>query len=459
MDSEKEKQINETKIYRRRWYILILFSLFAFTQGAYWNTWGPIAESSEDALDWEDSDIALFENWGPIGYLVAGFFAAWFADVKGLRFSCLLSMFLLAVGTGIRCITIERPYVTWTVNIGQALNGFAGPIAMGAPPLVSTVWFPVHERTTATSIGSGFNLLGIAISFIIGPRIVKTSPSTFEVENQSNQTVNLNDTSAENSIQGRIQKEKDEIMLLMYVECAWAVLLFVAMVIYFPNKPPLPPTKTAAIPRIEFKNGLKKILRLREFWVIAAIYSVSMGVFNIWQGVLDVYLKPHGFSQDRAAWLGASSIMAGFVSSVIICRFADIFSRHLRFFLICMYSVGGAAFLWFVLLVEDAVPDSEVSLYISIILGTLCLQASTPLYFEMACEVCYPVAEGLTNVLLTILVNLSSFIFLLLHMIPNIGSAWENWCLLAVIALCIPFMCLFKDSYNRSNIDEENEKL
>lgn len=45
------------------------------------------------------------------------------------------------------------------------------------------------------------------------------------------------------------------------VECAWAVLLFVVMLIYFPNKPKIPPTKTAAIPRIEFKNGLKKIIR------------------------------------------------------------------------------------------------------------------------------------------------------------------------------------------------------
>lgn len=62
-----------------------------------------------------------------------------------------------------------------------------------------------------------------------------------------------------------------------------------------------------------------------------------------------------------------------------------------------------------------------VSLYVSIILGTMCLQASTPLYFEMGCEVCYPVAEGLTNVLLTLLANVISFVFLLLQMIPKIG--------------------------------------
>ncbi|XP_056000684.1 solute carrier family 49 member 4-like isoform X2 [Ostrea edulis] len=438
MDLHREKQEDETNIYKRRWYILLLFSLLAMTQGAYWNTWGPIAESSEDAFHWEDSDIALFENWGPIGYLVAGFFSAWLADVKGLRFSCVLAAFLVAAGAGIRCITSEHPYVTWTANIGQALNGFAGPIAMGAPPLVSAVWFPVHERTTATSISSGFNLLGIAISFIIGPRIVETSPSSSKEENRGNLSSAPeyihNDSSTLTtglhqmnnftftSDQRRIQEEQEQIMLLMYVECAWAVLLFVVMLIYFPNKPKIPPTKTAAIPRIEFKNGLKKIIRIREFWIIAAIYSISMGVFNVWQGIFDVYLKPHGFSQDQVAWLGASAICAGFVSSIVISRFADIFSRHHRFFLIGLYVVGGLAFLWFILLVEDILPDSEVSLYVSIILGTMCLQASTPLYFEMGCEVCYPVAEGLTNVLLTLLANVISFVFLLLQMIPKIGE-------------------------------------
>jgi hypothetical protein len=50
------------------------------------------------------------------------------------------------------------------------------------------VWFPVHERTTATSIGSGFNLLGIAISFIIGclfyaqSRIVLRSAITYKYD-------------------------------------------------------------------------------------------------------------------------------------------------------------------------------------------------------------------------------------------------------------------------------------
>ena len=84
---ELEKDDNNNpdgiKVYKRRWYILMVFSLLAFTQGGYWNTWGPIAHSSEDAFSLTDADIALFTNWGPISYLIGFVFMAWLVDNKG----------------------------------------------------------------------------------------------------------------------------------------------------------------------------------------------------------------------------------------------------------------------------------------------------------------------------------------------------------------------------------------
>ncbi|XP_063417712.1 solute carrier family 49 member 4-like [Mytilus trossulus] len=449
------------KVYKRRWYVLLLFSLFAFTQGGLWNTWGPIADSSEDAFSLKDADIALFANWGPISYIVGAIAAAWMVDNKGLRFSCLLCSFLIVIGTGIRCITSDIKYVKWTINIGQCLNGLAGPIAMGGPPLVSATWFPLHERTTATSLGFCMNLIGIAVSFLLGPHVVSnTSFKETANRNYTDNTTELMNITMHNSdiIEENRKTERGQIMLLMYIECGWAVFLFLLMLLYFPAKPTLPPSKTAGIKRIAFKTGIQAIVRSKPFWLISLIYSISLGVFNVWQGVLDVNLKAHGFSQEEAGWLGFSSIIAGCISSVIISRFADIFNKHLRMFLICIYFGSFIGFLWFTLLVNDILPNSTVSLYAAIILGTICLQAATPLYFEMACEVCYPVSEGLTNVLLTTMCNVGSFIFLLLQMIPSIGTDWENWCLLSVICICIPLMFMFKDSYNRSIIDERPEE-
>ena len=73
----------QTKVYKRRWYVLIAYSLLAFTQGGLWNTWGPISASTEEAFGWKDTDIALLSNWGPIAYILAAFILSWVVDVKG----------------------------------------------------------------------------------------------------------------------------------------------------------------------------------------------------------------------------------------------------------------------------------------------------------------------------------------------------------------------------------------
>ena len=43
-----------------------------------------------------------------------------------------------------------------------------GPVAMGGAPLLSATWFPAHQRTTATAIGSVMSGIGVSVSFIIG---------------------------------------------------------------------------------------------------------------------------------------------------------------------------------------------------------------------------------------------------------------------------------------------------
>ncbi|XP_061164418.1 solute carrier family 49 member 4 homolog [Saccostrea echinata] len=437
----------ETHIYKRRWYVLIVYSLLAFTQGGYWNTWGPIAATSEDAFGWSDADIALLSNWGPISYVLAAFVMSWVVDVKGLRWSCLSTAVMVALGAGVRCITDQPPYVTWTVNIGQFLNGLAGPVAMGVPPALSALWFPVKERTTATALATVLNGIGVGVSFSLGPYMVKdrTSDTNSTVSNTSRTNMTDDD---------RISQERHDIMIYMYVEAAWAAFILLLILIYFPAKPPKPPTLSASMERMDFKAGAKCLVRNVRFWIICATYGISLGVFNCWQSVLDVILKPHNIDENEAGWLGFYSILAGCVGSVILAKFADVFSRHMKMFLLLLYISGSACFVWFTLLINGTIPDSTYSLYAAIILATLLLNASVPLYYEMACEVTYPVAEGITNFVLTLVNNIGGLVFLLVGMIPHIGTAWANWACLGAIVSCIPVLFLIKENYNRLEVDE-----
>ena len=46
--------------------------------------------------------------------------------------------------------------------------GGTNGIFMAAPPLVSVLWFPVQERTTATSIGTAASFIGGSLNFLAG---------------------------------------------------------------------------------------------------------------------------------------------------------------------------------------------------------------------------------------------------------------------------------------------------
>ena len=40
---------------------------------------------------------------------------------------------------------------TVLIYFGQIIANFTGPVSMAAPPLISSTWFPLYQRTTATA--------------------------------------------------------------------------------------------------------------------------------------------------------------------------------------------------------------------------------------------------------------------------------------------------------------------
>ena len=79
------------------------------------------------------------------------------------------------------------------IHTGQFLNDLAAPVAMGAPPLVSSTWFPPHQRATATAISSLMSYVGISVSFGVGPFVLNPS----EVADRPNTTKELQESFAD----------------------------------------------------------------------------------------------------------------------------------------------------------------------------------------------------------------------------------------------------------------------
>ena len=73
----------EFKVYKRRWYVLFVFTAEAFIYNMTWNTWGPIQEPSKVAFGWTDFDLLLISSWAAIALLATSLPLTWLMDSKG----------------------------------------------------------------------------------------------------------------------------------------------------------------------------------------------------------------------------------------------------------------------------------------------------------------------------------------------------------------------------------------
>lgn len=85
---------NKCKVYKRRWYILVVFSIVASLNNLIWNTWGPIQGTSQVVFYWDSTTITLLADWGPISFVVAVVPMCWLMDVKGKLNAAYLVRFL-----------------------------------------------------------------------------------------------------------------------------------------------------------------------------------------------------------------------------------------------------------------------------------------------------------------------------------------------------------------------------
>uniref|UniRef100_A0A3Q1HEV5 Solute carrier family 49 member 4 n=1 Tax=Acanthochromis polyacanthus TaxID=80966 RepID=A0A3Q1HEV5_9TELE len=223
--------------------------------------------------------------------------------LPGLRASLLLSAFFMLLGSALRSIPLtDQPLRRWLIHGGQFLNGLAGPTIMSAGPFLSTTWFAPDQRATATAVASLFSYLGGAASFVVGPLVV---PPPNDTQAGTTMTAAILD----NSIRDRIQ-------LVLYTELAAIVVLFAAVLLYFPSRPPMPPSVAAASQRLSYRNSICRLLSNLRFLMIAVAYAVPTGVMAGWSGVLDMVLTPAKVSQVDAGWIGFWSTVGGCVFGV-----------------------------------------------------------------------------------------------------------------------------------------------
>eukprot|EP00095_Tigriopus_kingsejongensis_P004501 maker-scaffold427_size174323-snap-gene-0.36 protein:Tk04501 transcript:maker-scaffold427_size174323-snap-gene-0.36-mRNA-1 annotation:"hypothetical protein DAPPUDRAFT_102163" len=457
----------EVQVYKKRWYILLIFSFLGIFQGMVWNTFGPISASVLALFcpDWTNATLALYGNWGNIMYIIPVIPVMWFFTTQGLRPSMVLTGALMMLGTLLRALPLKVGAFTIMCHLCAIFNGIAGIIIFSAPSAVSSAWFPPEERTTATGIAIVFNNLGNAVSFLLGPVIVPGPNGTHLVHTEP-QIMGFGELVANSSNDCRPIPEEERmgiqsgVTTLMYLEFGMVTACFLAILIYFPSKPKNPPSLSSAMERMDFGPGLKKLVTNRDALLMTLSFSLFNGLIASWYSVMNITFEPLplGNTEDKdkiIGHIGLWAIIGNSVAAILVSRIVDSIRGRMKLTLLILMSMGILCWIWLGLICLGVIPFSLIQLYISTILASSLTYSTGPIFFEFTVELVYPVPEGIVGGFLTTVYNSIGMVFLFLFYVPQVADhpEWIPYAIMASTVASFPLMLLVQERYNRSSLD------
>ena len=387
------------KVYRFRWLVLLAFVLIAGMTQVLWITFAPITSAAAQFYHKSDLTIGLLSMSFMIVYILVVLPSAWAIDTWGFRAAVGFGAVLTAVFALLRGLFASNFTVVFLSQIGIAAGQ---PFVIGAITKIAARWFPVKERATASGLGTLALYLGPLAAMLLSPFLVL-----------------------------RIGMSR---MLLAYgiaAAAAAAVFLLVAR--------EHPPTPAGRDERVLMFDGLKSMLRRRDFLFLLVMFFVGLGMFNSVSTWIEDIVRPRGFTISQAGWLGGLMLIGGIVGAVVIPLLSDRSRRRKPFIVIALvglipgligltYSTGA----WLLLLS-------------GFVFGFFLLSAG-PIGFQYAAEITHPAPEGTSNSMLLVMGQISGIVFILAMDAlkdPATGSMTTSLLILAALTVVSAILALF----------------
>ena len=358
--------------YPYRWVVLFAFMLVMGVQQLLWITFAPITTSAMAYYGQSEMTIGLLSLVFMAVYLVVSFPASWLIDTYGFRVAVGVGAVLTGVFGVLRGVFATD--FTWVMvcQIGIAVGQ---PFIINAVAKVAVRWFPLRERATATGLSWLTGYLGLVAGLsltpflIVGPAGASAIPS----------------------------------MLLLYGIVSAAACAFFLLVAK--EKPPTPQCAPDEEVRALVFDGLKQMLRKKDFLLFNLIFFIGLGVFNGLSTWIELVVRPRGITSAQAGLMGGLRVACGVVGSAVIPMLSDRFRNRTKFILIalvgCIPGLIGITFA----------NDYWLMLVSAGVLGFFML-STAPIGFQYSAEVGYPAPEGTSTGVLMCMGQFSGILFI-----------------------------------------------
>jgi cyanate permease len=359
---------NNIKVYSYRWVVLLVFMLMASLTQLLWITFAPITGAAAQFFGTSDLLVGILSMCFMVVYILVVLPSAWVIDTYGFRVAVGMGAGLTAVFALTRGIFASNYWVVFASQIGIAIGQ---PLIIGSITKVAARWFPINERATAAGLGTLSLYLGILVAMILTPGL----------------TVKF-------GIKG---------MLMVYGIAS--VVAAAAFSLFAREKPATPPCPPGRDERVLMLDGLKQMLRQRDFIMLMVIFFIGLGMFNSISTWIENIVRPRGFSIAQAGMLGGLMLIGGVAGAAVMPIFSDKLRKRKIFMLVALIGlIPGLVGMTFF--------RAYWPLLVSGFMFGFFLLSAGPIGFQYGAEITYPAPEGTSNNLLLVTGQISGIVFI-----------------------------------------------
>jgi len=353
--------VGSYKAYRYRWVVLAAFMYVAALTQLYWLNFSAIDTYVEENLHISAFSTGLLTLVFPLTYVLLSLPSGMIIDRKGFKYSIGIG----AIFTGIfSMIRIIDPYSYTLLLISQIGISIGQPFIVNGITKLVAVWFPQKEDATAVGLGSLALFIGMVISLGATPSLVDS--------------LGLRP------------------MLLIYGIMGIAGTLLVFLLVR--AKPPTP-ARESKEEKISIREGIRSILKVRDFVILGFVALIGIGVFNGLATWLEKILNElHHISMVDAGTISSVLVFSGMLGCVIIPIVSDRIKKRKPFLILA--SLVGAICVT-VLMFESGFVTNMVN---GIVLGFFLLSA-LPIMLTMSIEITGEKYAGISVAYLQLLGN------------------------------------------------------
>ncbi|KAI9303844.1 major facilitator superfamily domain-containing protein [Cunninghamella echinulata] len=339
-------------------------------------TWLSASSAPQVTSSWLNvsfSDLNWLANISAVVSALLSLPTAWSYERFGIKWNLLVAAFINVIGCWIRFISNFVPVHSrfWVVMLGQSIASISGPLVTNISTKLAAVWFAPKHRGIANT------LTALSIAPAIAPIVIP--------------------------IIAPVPENTPQMFLITAVFASIVAIIFP----FLPHKPKIPPSFSATQSRTSVWEGMKMLVKNRDFIWLLIISSTGIGMASCFTVIIMEAIIPYGYTEQQAGLCVAVITISGFfgggVTGYWLGKSNDPNTIIRMFTPLTIFS--------YVMFIYQIVPNAFSVLLIACVANGFFSYGLFNVYLELASEVTYPVPESVSSCCIAAGNSVTTFLF------------------------------------------------